>query len=274
MSECTPTVRWSEPVDAHRPGGTWMTRLVAKITAAVAAAAVAAAAVGAGLALDGAGVWAASRAEIVVLVVAAGLLASGSTSISAVSEFRSRRLGAAQTLVEVTLTGTAWAIVDAAGIDFRDLGLAAYRVERIWWQPWQQRLRRVHRIRARFRPAASGIDWAPGKGVIGACVVQGQVVAQDIRAIYDAIGECTEEEWNYVVPAEARQGLSYREYLAVADKYDIVVATPILDDSGATTSTVGCVALDGPADTLDRLSADDVLGLLDSAAQSLLRQSR
>src|SRR5680860_58520 len=97
MSECTPTVRWSEPVDAHRPGGTWMTRLVAKITAAVAAAAV-----GAGLALDGAGVWAASRAEIVVLVVAAGLLASGSTSISAVSEFRSRRLGAAQTLVEVT----------------------------------------------------------------------------------------------------------------------------------------------------------------------------
>lgn len=243
-------------------------RLWAKVLTAVAAAAV-----GAGLALQGAGVWSPHRTVVVSLVVAAAVLAAGSTTGTAVAEFRARRLGARRDLADVTLTGTAWAIVDAVGgIDYRDLGLAAYRVQRVWWEPWRKRLHRIHRVRAQFRPVASKVRWAPGKGVIGACVSQGQVVAQDVRADYDAIWPCTEDEWDTVVPAEVR-GLTFAEFLDVREKYDVVVATPVLDDSGPVTTAVGCVALDGPAGSLDRLTADDVLGLLDSTAQSLLRQT-
>ncbi len=67
-----------------------------------------------------------------------------------------------------------------------------------------------------------------------------------------------------------RLGLGYDEFLDVQGKYDVVVATPVLDDSHpATTRVSGCVALDGPAGSLDRLSADTVLALLDSAARML-----
>ncbi len=246
-----------------------MTRLVVRIFAAVAAAAV-----GAALALQSAGVWDAGDRIVVAMVVSAAVLAIGSTASGAIAEFRARRLGARREFADKVLTGTLWAVADATGLDFRALGLAAYRVQRTWWQPWRRRLIRVHRVRSEYRLAASGITWAPGKGVVGGCVAQQQVVAKDLRAIYAAMWPCSEAEWNTVAPPDATLGLTYAEFLDVREKYDVIVAAPIFDDSGSTTVTVGCVALDGPAGSLGRLDADDVHRLLDSAAQGLLYQSR
>lgn len=242
--------------------------LVGKITVAVVAAADAA-----GLALHGAGLWHPPRELLVAAIASSAVLAAGSTSLSAVAEWRARRMGARREALDVLLQATAWAIVDLAAVDYRDIGVAAYLVARPWSRPWRPVLRRIHRVRARRRPVTSAVKWRPGVGVIGACVAQGQIVAQDLSADYAAIWPCSKREWDHVVPESIRHGLSYAEFLDVREKYEVVVATPILDDSKARTAVKGCVALDGPAGTLPRLTQPDVLGMLDSAAQGLLRQS-
>ncbi len=217
-----------------------------------------------------------SRGAVVTAVVVSAALAAGSTSAGAWGEWRARRLGAQRELCDLQLTAAAWAIVDQVGgsLDYRDLGLAIYRVERVWWRPWAERLRRVHRVRAKRRPATSDIAWQPGKGVIGRCVQQGAVVACDIRQLYAGLGDVSRVEWDTVVPGDVRLGLTYEEYRDVRDKYDVVVASPMIDDTGAQSRIRGCVALDGPAGRFVDLTRDEVLGLLDSAAQGLLRQFR
>jgi len=239
---------------------------VVKVLVALAAATVAVL-----LGLEARGVISLRRDHLVAGVVAAAVLAAGSTIAAAVGEWRRRRTDILAADHELVLAATAWAIVDLVTLDYRDLGLAVYRVGRERLRPWRQRLVRVHRVRARRRPVTSRVRWAPGKGVIGACVSRGQVVAQDLRAAYSAMGSVTRAEWA-ALPADVRLGLSFDELLDVRDKYDVVVATPVIDDSGDRSRVVGCVALDGPAGTLDDLGGDDVLGLLDSAGQTLLRQ--
>ncbi len=247
-----------------------MLRLAVKVLAAVVAAALTAA-----LSLRSTEVWTPSERTVVAMVVLLAVLAAASTAGGAVEEWRARRVGARRDAADVILDAAAWAVVDTTGLDYRDLGLAAYRVQRSLWVPWRQRLHRVHRVRAKRRPAASGVRWAPGKGVIGACVQRGQVVAVDVAADYAAIWPCTREEWETgVVPDEIRLGLTWSEFQDVRDKYDVVVATPILDTTGAGTRVVGCVALDGPDGSLPLLARDDVLDLLDSAATSLLVAAR
>ena len=54
----------------------------------------------------------------------------------------------------------------------------------------------------------------------------------------------------------------------------MVDASPVIDDTGATSRVVGCVALDGPDGLFAELTSDEVLGLLNSAAQGLLQQVR
>lgn len=245
-----------------------MLKLAVKSIAAVLAA-VAAVALG----LRGAGIWRLTERETVAAVLVSAVLAAGSTVVAAVGEWRARRLGARSEQVDVVLTATVWAIVDhLVGIDFRDLGIAAYRLRRVWWAPWRSRLERIHRVRARRRPTASNVVWAPGKGVIGACVSRGEVVAQDLHAVFQTLGTLSRAQWD-ALPEDIRMGLSFAEYLDVRDKYDVVVATPVIEDSSSTTAVVGCVALDGPQGSLAQLSSDEVLGLLDSAGQTLLRQA-
>lgn len=243
-----------------------MGRLAVKVVVAVVAAVVSVL-----LALDGRGLIELSRHSVVVAVVVTAVLAAGSTVAAAIGEWRAQQRARRDADTEVVLSATGWAVVDMVSLDFRDLGLAVYRVDRQRWRPWRLQLIRVHRVRARHRPTTSRVRWAPGKGVIGVCVERGQVVATDLRAAYAELGPVTEAQW-LGLPTDVRLGLSWAELEDVRDKYDVVVATPIIDDSGARSQVVGCVALDGPAGTLDDLGGDDVLGLLDSAGQTLLRQ--
>lgn len=235
-------------------------------------AAVLAAAAGAILALNGAEVIAVSRGLLIGCVVTSAALAALATIGAAWGEWRRRRLGARRDLAEFQLTATAWAIVDqvGGGLDYRDLGLAVYTVSRRWRWPFGEQLRRSYRVQASRRPTVSHVHWKPGKGVIGACVGKGEVVAVDLAQMYTALGDPTEAEWP-AVPDDVRLGLSYAEYLDVRDKYDVVVASPLIDDSRARATVVGCLALDGPAGTYAELTTTEVLGLLNSLAQGLLR---
>jgi hypothetical protein len=225
------------------------------------------------LALDGADVVTAPARLLIACIVTSAALAAVATIGAAWQEWRKRRLGQRRELAELTLTTTIWAVVDQVDppLDYRDLGIAAYALKPVWWWPWRARLRRVHRVRASRRPVSSDVAWRPGKGAIGACVVRGEVVAVDLAQMYADLGEPTEEEW-LRVPDDIRLGLSYEEYLNVRDKYAVVVATPVIDDSGSRSRVVGCVALDAPAGRLADLTTEEVLGLLNFASQALLRQ--
>jgi hypothetical protein len=116
------------------------------------------------------------------------------------------------------------------------------------------------------------VPWAPGKGVIGASVAHGETVAVDLAQLYRDLGSPAADEWSQV-PADVRLGLSYGEYLDVRDKYFVVVSTPVIDDLGGRTKVWGCVALDGPDGELDALSTGQIVGVVNSLAQGLLRQN-
>jgi hypothetical protein len=247
-----------------------MTKALAKTVAALLAAAA-----GAVLALNGARIIHVSTAVLLACVVTSAALAAFATIGSAWGEWRGRRLAERRELAAISLEAAAWAIVDqvGGGLDYRDLGVAAYRIRRRWWWPFRAQLARVERVRPSRRPVASRVSWQPGKGVIGACVAKGEVVAVDVAQMYRDLGSPTEDEWE-TVPPEIRQGLSYDEYLDVRDKYAVVVAAPIIDDAGPSASVVGCVALDGPEGRFAELQSDEVLGLLNSTAATLLHQVR
>jgi hypothetical protein len=246
-----------------------VTKVVAKTLGALLAAAA-----GIVLALEGAGLLDAPARLLVACIVVSAALAAVSTIAAAWSEWRKRRLGQQRELVEIVLNAAAWAVVDQIGppLDYRDLGIAAYRAERSRWRPWRTELRRVHRVRASRRPVSSDVDWRPGKGVIGTCVSKGEVVAVDMARLYADLGEPSAAEWEQV-PEDTRLGLSYEEYLDLRDKYAVVVATPIVDDTGPRSRVAGCVALDGPEGRLDDLATDEVLGLLAFAGRALLQQA-
>ena len=246
-----------------------MTKAVAKTLGALLAAFA-----GLVLALDGADVVSASTRLLVTCIVISAALAAVATIGSAWGEWHRRRLGRKRDLVEIILDAAAWAVVDQVGptLDYRDVGIAAYRTQKSRWPPWRPQLRRVHRVRASRRAVSSDVEWRPGKGVIGTCVSKGEVVAVDMARLYADLGHPSAAEWEQV-PEDTRLGLSYAEYLDLRDKYAVVVATPIIDDSGPRSRVVGCVAIDGPEGRLGELATDEVLGLLNFAGRALLQQA-
>ncbi|WP_432510930.1 hypothetical protein [Kineococcus sp. SYSU DK001] len=215
---------------------------------------VLAALVGAGLALERAELWDASDRVVAALIVLTALLAIVPAVLRAVSEVRGRRTAAQRELFDDVLSGALWAVSDASGHDPRDLALAAYRLRRPRWRP--AALERVHRVRARRRPVASGVTWAPGKGVVGECVASGAVVARDVAAL-EAAGDA--------------QGLSEAEFARVRGKYAVVVAVPLVDDSGPRSAVTGCLALDGPDGSLPALTRPEVLAVLEACGRALQR---
>lgn len=243
-----------------------MLTAVGKTVAALAAAVAAVL-----LALHQLHVFTLSRQGIVVSVVVSAALAAVTTIAGSWREWRQRRMGARREAVDALLTTSLWAIVDLlqGALDYRDLGMAAYRTSRSWWWPARQRLARLHRVRASRRPVTSDMSWRPGKGVIGTCVAQGQVVAIDLRELYGELGEVGPAEWASL-PGDVTMGLTWPEFRDVREKYDVVVASPILEETVGHTQVRGVVALDGPPDSLDLLSQDKVVRQLGDAAKNIL----
>jgi hypothetical protein len=118
---------------------------------------------------------------------------------------------------------------------------------------------------------SSNITFTKGKGVIGRCVETQAVAAYDLAQMYRDLGQPTEAEWA-ALPADVSLNLSYSEYLDARDKYAVVIASPIIDDSSAQARVRGCIVLDGPDGRFADLNTDEVLALLNSATQGLLRQ--
>ncbi|WP_432499019.1 hypothetical protein [Kineococcus auxinigenes] len=242
-----------------------MRRLVVDVGLAVLAA-VAAVLLG----LQRAGLWSTSTAVVGALVVLSAVLAVAVTAVQAVTRWRAERRAAHRDVLDDLLHAVLWSVVDATGLDARDLAVAAYRLHRPAWPGRAARLLRLHRVRAGRRPAASGTAWAPGKGVIGRCVADGEVVAVDVAAADAALGDVDADAWGDL-PEQDRQGLTFAEHRRLRGKYGAVVAVPLVDDTGPVSAVVGCLALDGPAGELPRLTEPAVLGVLEASGRALRR---
>jgi hypothetical protein len=242
--------------------------VIGKIVLAVLGAAAAA-----GLSLRATRRWSPSDTVTVVLVVIVAVVAVLSSVTTAIGDYRRQRRIAATQDAEQALTAALWAIVDlleASGvpIDYRDLSLSVYRLHRRTGR--RSSLRRVHMLRARNRPEASGIRWKPGLGVIGTCVQQGRLVAQDFAAISDLPDLRTEADWA-TLPDDVRLGLSWDQFSAARGKYGTIVAAPVYAPGKRGSVITGCIALDGPPDMEDELSATPVVNQMLEAANGVLQ---
>jgi len=221
-----------------------------------------------GLGLHQAQVVALSPTTRTGLVAIAAVLAFVSSAVAAVGDWRRQRAEARRDDVGFALRVAGFAIQDLTGIDIRELGLAAYVLRRSPLPPRREILARVHRERAARRPAASGIVWRPGMGVIGECVRSQEAVGQDVGADQAPYAEIDRARWAGV-PDHVKAGLTFEEFSLVVGKYHVVVAVPIIDERGARARAVGCVALDGPEGSYPALWTPDVRDALISAATTL-----
>jgi hypothetical protein len=237
----------------------WLKLLAALLALAAAAIVV----------LDQTGVWPVRPAVRAGAGLAAAALAFLGSTASAIGEHREQKRIASTEHLRYALRTLAFAVAETTRIDVRELGLAVYVVRVDWPTPWRRRLDRVVRERSVHRPTAARVEWRPGKGVIGRCVATGTDVAQDVAADMAPWEDATREDWDLRIPAEVKAGFTFEEFQQMHGRYHVVVATPILDDTGRATSVVGCLALDGPAGSYDELAADDVRAAMAALAPTI-----
>jgi hypothetical protein len=219
--------------------------------------------------LESANVWTASPNQKAALAVTAAFLALVTSATAAVHDFQSRKSAAQRAKVAFLLEALGFGVQDATGVDYRDLGLAAYVVERQSLR-LRKRLVRLHRVRPRTSPGVSGVVWTPGKGVIGMCVLEGRDIGFDVSDLDARLAGVTREEWPSL-PPDARLGLSFDEWERLRDKFGVIVATPIVRERAGRSRAIGCVSLDGPAGQLDLLFSEEVRAQLQSAATGVER---
>jgi hypothetical protein len=198
-----------------------------------------------------------------LVVVLIGLIGSLSSIAGQRAHARQERR---RDRLRALLQPVALRVQDLTGIDVRDLGLAAYEVQRFgWWRwPWQPRLRRLYRVRPKIA-AVSHVDWRPGKGVMGACVEQGQDIAEDIAALEETLKDLTLVTWD----SAHAYGLTYREWLDTHGKYGVILATPILSEQAGGSTVAGVLVLDGPAGSFDTIVTDEIRSELASVADQI-----
>lgn len=238
--------------------------LTTKVLAAVTALAAACV-----LVVDEAGVADVDGRVLAAAGILAALLAFVATSQSAVREYRGRGATDRREQLGFALRQLAFTVAELTSLDVRELGLAVYvvRRERPFW--WRKRLDRAARERSVNRPSTSRVVWRPGKGVIGRCVAAGTDVAQDVQADTSPWRDADQDDWDLRIPDDVKAGFSFDEFRFMLGRYHVVVATPVLDDSGVRTRIVGCLALDGPSGTFDLLAADDVRAAMGRVAPTI-----
>ncbi len=230
--------------------------------------ALAAALTGLVLSLDELGVLHLATTTKVVAVVLTAVLAAGATAAAAVDQYRSGRAEARREKATFRLRTLSFTIQDLSAIDVRDIGLALYVVRRDWRHPRTSVLARVARDRAAHRAAVSGLVWRPGMGVIGLCVLRGDLVGVDVAAAQAPMAHATPAQWAGADP-EVTLGLTYAQFQATRDKYHAVVAAPVVDSGSRSSTVVGCLSVDGPPGSFPQLWADDVQHALIQAADDL-----
>lgn len=232
----------------------------------VTAAAVAAAA-GLGLGLEEAGVWT-PNPELVVALVATGVLVAFITATEAAYDhYRRGRVEQLREQARAVLAPLLLELEEATGIETQDFGVAAYRLRRSVLPFRTARLERLVRMQLVIR-VVSGIAWRRGVGVIGQCVERGEDVVEDLAALDEQLADVPADEWDDL-GRDLTYGFTHDEYQRVRGKYDVVLATPMIQERPLGSRVIGCIAVDGPRSSFSQLASEEVRGLVAAAAATL-----
>lgn len=231
--------------------------------------ALGAAAVAVALGLAAAGKWDLGDQALLVILVVAAALSFLDSSLSAIGQYRAPRTAVRQHQAAQILWVALHDIARHAGIDPLELGIAAYQRQRRLRSlpPFADRLRSIYRERPRHRQGSAQVTWAPGKGVLGYAVADGDFNVLDVAAAWAPYQGCSELDWKRA-PDDVRLGLSYEEFKRLDGMYGTVAAMPILDSDG---KPRGCVVVDAPAGNDVALRGTDVATAFGDACVSLGR---
>ena len=214
--------------------------------------------------LGSADVWdlSATQATVAVVVLALTALAQGVYDlVTGMGEEHRLRF---ERWVAETLKGTLVQVVQASGLDWKDVGINAFLVRRTPRWFGTPVLHRVGRERIRNTPPPSNVVWTKGKGVIGRCWATATDQGVNLAALFGPDPVLTESDW-LARPEADRIGMSFSDYEKTKN-HGAVVATPILDREG---EVIGVVSADAPGDAFDRLWNDNVREALGATATTL-----
>jgi hypothetical protein len=237
--------------------------------AARVATAVVSAAAAAGLTAASTRLWDPSEVVLGALIAVVAVTAVVGSTASAWRRYRTDRTAESRERLAFLLRGGAFAVADATDLDVRDLGVSVWAIgrRRLPWRPAP--LKRLHRERVGFVPGPSRVRWRVGVGVVGRCVATGRELSRDVGADWRSHRDVPREEWDSV-PVEVSMGLAHGEFAAVASKYGLVRAVPMIVD-GTPPRVIGCVTLDGPEEAAGVLDGEPVGAILRELAESVVR---
>jgi hypothetical protein len=176
---------------------------------------------------------------IIWFIVAAALVPFVQTSISELGEKSRRKKLEREALIRSMLIPALVNVVRHCNAPWDLTGIQAFLLKGFW-------RRRHHERVAKVRLASSiesGVLWTRDKGVIGRCWARRASIIVDLsQPPFSDLGNVPKDQWE-TVPVNDRYGLSYSDYAAIGTKYGIVIAVPIMQDSGG---YIGCVTLDLP----------------------------
>jgi hypothetical protein len=174
------------------------------------------------------------------------------------------RINTARQDGEQVLKGTLVQVQRLTGLNWTEIGLHLFLVEKKWSVGEYQR--HIVRVKMSEYPPTTGIVWTKGKGVIGRCWDNKTFEAHDVRLAYAPYMGFTATEWANLSKDE-RFGLSFDEFTRTKEFFGAILAAPILEDMGSL--YVGCVSLDAPGDSFAKLNTVQVKELLQLAATTI-----
>lgn len=165
-----------------------------------------------------------------------------------------------------------------------DLGANVY-LARGWKRfkatPDTARLERIARYRPIGYPQQSGVEWTENKGTVGKSWRKRGAVYQDWHRIASryAGSELAEAAFERI-PEETRCGFTFREFAAIVDKYDEVLAEPIWHP-GKSGVMIGVLTLDRAhqdddgtfVQMLGKRSTYETAGLASASISAILKSS-
>ena len=189
---------------------------------------------------------------------------------SSFAEYRerqhSRRLKRSQD-VEAYLKAGLDMLVRHAGVNWENTGVQAFVVASKGFLRREQQTR-IGRVRMSATPP-SGIKWAKGKGIIGRCWEEKRRQYVDVERHFAAFRKHDKATWDRM-SAQQRYGLSYEDFRTVRDKYGVIAAVPVMDD---TEKYVGCITADfPPGATVDKVEVFRQLELVAALASKLMKE--
>lgn len=219
--------------------------------------------------LQAASIWELHRKSLIAIIVGAAVVTVVGQVLGLIGEFRDKNRESIAQDVRSYLFAMFIDVVEDSKLAARDVGFGAYLVRRRWvwrwpsyrrgfgvrWRwprPWRRVLMRLDRHRPGDRYSTSRTVWTVGKGVIGQCVKREEFVRADVAEMWKAWLDCTEAEWA-AAPADIRMGFTYAEFQRHKGRSGVVLAMPLIRDKGGKTKSIGCVAIDAPAGTIDRI---------------------